>query len=348
MRIAHDITQLIGHTPLVRLNRIPQAEGCLGKIVLKLEGMNPTSSVKDRIALSMIQSAEAAGDICPGQSILVEATAGNTGIALAMAAAVKGYSLMLTMPDDMSLERCKLLRAYGAELLLTPKHEGMRGAIALAADVVATNPNAYMLQQFQNPINPQVHCQTTAHEIWTDTEGQVDIVVAGVGTGGTITGIASSLKPRKPSLQVIAVEPAASPVLLGGKPGPHQIQGLGAGFVPDLMRVDLLDEVIPVTDQDAIVYGRRLASEEGILSGISTGAALGAAIQVAQRPKNKDKLIVVVQPSAGERYLSTSLFNNLTAQSMAVAQPLKQLISDETISAVTVPSYHRTYASVSS
>ncbi|MEM8614808.1 MAG: cysteine synthase A [Cyanobacteria bacterium P01_H01_bin.105] len=345
MRIAHDITQLIGQTPLVRLNRIPQAEGCLGQIVLKLEGMNPTSSVKDRIALSMIQAAEAAGDICPGQSILVEATAGNAGIALAMATAVKGYSLMLTMPDDMSLERCKLLRAYGAELLLTPRHEGMRGAIALAADVVATNPNAYMLQQFQNPINPQVHRQTTAHEIWTDTEGQVDIVVAGVGTGGTITGIASSLKPRKPSLQVIAVEPAASSVLSGGKPGPHQIQGLGAGFVSDVMRIDLLDEVIPVTDQDAIAYSRQLASEEGILSGISTGAALGAAIQVAQRPENQDKLIVVVQPSAGERYLSTNLFNNLTAQSMSVIHPLEQLISDE--AAVNNPSSHRFYASVS-
>lgn len=345
MRIAHDITQLIGQTPLVRLNRIPQAEGCLGQIVLKLEGMNPTSSVKDRIALSMIQAAEAAGDICLGQSILVEATAGNAGIALAMAAAVKGYSLILTMPDDMSLERCKLLRAYGAELLLTPRHEGMRGAIALAADVVATNPNAYMLQQFQNPINPQVHRQTTAHEIWTDTEGQVDIVVAGVGTGGTITGIASSLKPRKSSLQVIAVEPAASSVLSGGRPGPHQIQGLGAGFVPDVMRVDLLDEVIPVTDQDAISYSRRLASEEGILSGISTGAALGAAIQVAQRPENQDKLIVVVQPSAGERYLSTNLFNNLTAQSMSVIHPLEQLISDE--AAVNSSSSHRFYASVS-
>ena len=345
MKIAHNIAQLIGQTPLVRLNRIPQAESCLGQIVLKLEGMNPTSSVKDRIALRMIQAAEAAGDIFPGQSVLVEATAGNTGIALAMAAAVKGYSLILTMPDDMSLERCKLLKAYGAELLLTPKHKGMRGAISLAANVVATNPNAYMLRQFQNPVNVQVHRQTTAQEIWTDTEGQVDIVVAGVGTGGTLTGIASGLKPRKPSLQIIAVEPAASPVLSGGQPGPHHIQGLGAGFVPDLLQVELLDEVIPITDQTAIAYGQRLASEEGILSGISTGAALSAAIQVAQRPENRDKLIVVVQPSAGERYLSTRLFNNLSAQSLAAIHPLEQVFADEAISPI--PHDHRTYAAVS-
>ncbi|MEM7794065.1 MAG: cysteine synthase A [Cyanobacteria bacterium P01_C01_bin.118] len=337
MRIADNVTQLIGRTPLVRLNRIPQSDRCLGQIVLKLEGMNPTSSVKDRIALRMIQAAEDAGEIYPGQSILVEATAGNAGIALALAAAVKGYSLMLTMPDDMSLERCKLLRAYGAKLLLTPKHEGMRGAIALAAEVVATNPNAYMLQQFQNPVNSQVHRQTTAQEIWTDTEGQVDMVVAGVGTGGTITGIASGLKPRKPSLQVIAVEPAASPVLSGGKPGAHQIQGLGAGFVPDLIRVDLLDEVILVTDKDAIAYGRRLASEEGILSGISTGAALCAAIRVAQRSEAMGKLIVVVQPSAGERYLSTNLFNNLTP-SITVAHPIEQFIPAEAMSVVRGPS----------
>lgn len=333
MRIAHDITQLIGHTPMVRLNRIPQSERCLGQIVLKLEGMNPTSSVKDRLALRMIQAAEDAGYIDPDQSILVEATAGNTGIALAMAAAVKGYSLILTMPDNMSLERCKLLQAYGAELFLTPKHEGMRGAIALATRVVATNPNAYMLQQFQNPTNPQVHRQTKGQEIWNDTEGQVDIVVAGVGTGGTITGIAAGLKPRKPSLKVIAVEPAASPVLSGGEPGPHQIQGLGAGFVPEVMRMDLLDDVIPVTDQDAIAYSQRLAREEGILSGISTGAALFAAIQVAQRSVNRDKLIVVVQPSAGEHYLSTSLFTSLPPPSVTVPHPLERLIQADSMSA---------------
>ncbi|MEM1280363.1 MAG: cysteine synthase A [Cyanobacteria bacterium P01_H01_bin.152] len=308
MKIAHDITQLIGQTPLVKLNRIPQSEGCQAQIVLKLEGMNPASSVKDRIAVSMIQAAEEQGLIAPGQSVLVEATGGNTGVALAMAAAVKGYALMLTMPDTMSRERCNLLQAYGADVVLTPGSWGMSGAIARAAELLKTIPNAFMLQQFQNPANPEVHRQTTAAEIWTDTDGQVDMVVAGAGTGGTITGIAAALKAQKPSFQAIAVEPTNSSVLLGGNPGHHQIQGIGAGFMPAVLQIDLLDEIIPVTDEAAITYGRRLALEEGILSGISTGAALWAAIQVAQRPSNADKLIVVIQPSAGERYLSTVLF----------------------------------------
>ena len=346
MKIAHNVTQLIGHTPLVQLNRIPQAEGCLGQLVLKLEGMNPTSSLKDRIALSMIQAAEETGQICPGQSILVEATGGNTGIALAMAAAVKGYALILTMPDSMSLERRKLLRAYGAEVLLTPSAEGMRGAIARAAEVVAATPHAYMLQQFQNPANPEIHCRTTAKEIWNDTEGHVDIVVAGVGTGGTLTGIAAGLKPRKPSLQVVAVEPASSPVLSGGKPGAHQIQGLGAGFVPEVTQIDLLDDIIPITDRDAIAYSRRLASEEGILSGISAGAALCAAIQVAQRPENTDRLIVVVQPSMGERDLSTGLFTHLVAQPMTVANTMGRFASAEAMATTGDTDRRQTYAPI--
>lgn len=317
MKIAHDITQLVGRTPLVQLNRIPQAEGCLGRIVLKLEGLNPASSVKDRIALSMIQAAEAASHIQPGKTVLVEATGGNTGISLAMAAAVKGYGLILTMPDTMSLERCTLLRAYGAELILTPGEAGMKGAIAQAAKILATVPNTFMLQQFQNSANPDIHSQTTAEEIWADTEGQVDRVVAGVGTGGTLSGIAAALKPRKPSFQAIAVEPANSTVLSGGKPGPHQIQGIGAGFIPAVMRMDLLDEVVDVPDEAAIAYGRRLAREEGILSGISTGAALCGAIEIAKRPENADKLIVVIQPSVGERYLSTVLFKDLATQPLA-------------------------------
>jgi cysteine synthase len=310
MKIAHNITELIGQTPLVELQRIPQAEGCVARIIVKLEGMNPAASVKDRIGVNMVNDAEAKGLILPGKTTLVEPTSGNTGIALAMVAAAKGYRLILTMPETMSLERRAMLRAYGAELVLTPGSEGMGGAIRRANEITTSEPDSYMLQQFQNPANPAVHYKTTAEEIWTDTDGQIDFLISGVGTGGTITGVAELMKSRKPSFKAIAVEPANSQVLAGGRPGPHKIQGIGAGFVPEVLKKDLIDEIIAVTDDQAIAYGRKLAREEGLLSGISSGAALYASIQIAKRIENKGKMVVMIQPSFGERYLSTPLFQD--------------------------------------
>ena len=304
-QIFTDITKTIGNTPLVRLNRVVSEGGA--RVFAKLESFNPLSSVKDRIGLSMIEAAEDAGFI-KEDTILLEPTSGNTGIALAFICAARGYRLVLTMPETMSVERRKLLKILGAELILTPGKDGIPGAIRKAEELAAQDPRYFILQQFENPANPEIHRRTTAEEIWRDTDGHVDIVVAGVGTGGTITGIAEALKARKSTFLAVAVEPAGSPVLSHGKPGPHKIQGIGAGFIPDVLRLELVDEVIQVADADATTMARRLAKEEGILAGISSAAAAVAALQVAARPENKDKLIVVIMPDTGERYLSTSLF----------------------------------------
>jgi cysteine synthase len=309
MKIADDITKLVGHTPLVRLQRLGEGSGA--DLLAKLEYFNPAHSVKDRIGVAMVDAAEKAGLITP-ETILLEPTSGNTGIALAMVAAARGYRCAFTMPESMSAERRALLRAYGAELILTPASEGMAGAISRATELAASDPRYFIPQQFENPANPQIHRETTAEEIWEDTEGTVDIFVAGVGTGGTITGVGEVLKARKPSVQVIAVEPAGSPVLSGGAKGPHPIQGIGAGFVPTNLNVDVIDEIVTVENDDAFATARRAAREEGLLVGISSGAALWAALQVAQRPENAGKRIVTIVPSFGERYLSTPLFAGLT------------------------------------
>lgn len=303
--IANDVTELIGNTPLVRLNRIPKGLGA--EVVAKLESYNPLSNVKDRIGASMIEAAEEAG-LIKEDTVIIEPTSGNTGIALAFVCAAKGYRLLLTMPDTMSLERRQLLAAFGAELVLTPGAEGMPGAIRRAEELVANNPNYFIPQQFKNPANPQIHRETTAEEIWEDTDGRVDILVSGVGTGGTITGVAEVIKERKPEFRAIAVEPKDSPVLSGGKPGSHKIQGIGAGFVPEVLRMDLVDEIIQVTNEDAGIMARRLVREEGILAGISSGAATWVAVEMARRPQNEGKLIVVILPDTGERYLTTWLF----------------------------------------